>query len=82
MLISTQGYEYNTRLISPIVTHIKSKSNSSFENSDKKNQSNILYNKKNKRLSTKDKLEELNQILYSPSLLNTIILKSKFETMA
>jgi len=82
MLINSQRYDYNTKLTSPIISQIKSKSSSNFDNNDKKNHNYNLYNKEDKKLSTKDKLDELNQVVYSPSSINTMILKSKFETMA
>ncbi len=79
-------YSSFNKLTNPIVSHIKNKSNSNFDNTDDKHSGKNLYQREkedlNSRTSSKDKILELNQILYMPSIINTMILKSKFETMA
>lgn len=81
MIINTQKYNFNNiKQSNPII--IQNNSSSSFDNKENKNTNHTLYNKENKKQSTKDKLEELNQIFYTPSSINTMILKTKFETLA
>jgi len=89
MLINSSKYDYyndNIKSVNPIISHIKSKSNSDFTNSDSQNSNSSAYHKQkkkeNSKISEEDHLVELNQILYIPSSTNTMILKSRFETIA
>lgn len=71
---------YNKTILVPnISSPMKLDANKDFENNQDNKHSNKdhYFYKKSKVLSTHDKVKELDRMVHSPSLINTLILKSK-----
>lgn len=73
---------YNKTIIVPnLRSSVKLDTNQNFESNqdNKNNNKDQTFYKKSKVLSTHDKVTELNKIVHAPSIMNTLILKSKLE---
>ena len=68
--IATHAMYYNPSIVNNLIA------NTNHKNNDKKNEDKILSNRE--VLSTKEKLKRLNQQLYTPFSISSMILKSKF----